>query len=232
MSKLGCYGLILGLLCVVTPAAQAFGGRWHGSSYYGSASYYYPAYYPVYYAPSVRYSYHVPNVTYYVPTYQAVAAVPAATCAVPVQFVAPPVGTFATPFPAPPSGTVEPPISVPFKQPPSVKESTSQQPPDVKESTDQQPPKVKESTNKSYGSFYSGPPAGGPVTDTTMCKVGFWNLSNRPITVRVSGEVHVLQVSQSLALILPRQFDYQLDLEAPQTEIVPAGRASVDIVLR
>jgi hypothetical protein len=231
MSKLGCYGLILGLLCVLTPAAHAFGGRWHGSSYYAGASYYYPAYYPVYYAPTVRYSYYVPTVNYYVPVYQAVAAVPAATCAVPVKIVAPPVATFATPMPAPPSGTIEPPVSVPVKQPPSVKESTSQPPPEVKESTNQQPPKVKDSTNKFYGSFYSGPPA-STVTDTTLCKVGFWNLSNRAITIQVNGEVHVLQVNQSVTLILPRQFVYQLDLEAPQTEAVPPGRTSVDIVLR
>jgi hypothetical protein len=44
--------------------------------------------------------------------------------------------------------------------------------------------------------------------------------------------MHVVPANQAVTLALPRQFTWQLEQQSPQTESVPADRASFEIVLR
>jgi hypothetical protein len=88
-------------------------------------------------------------------------------------------------------------------------------------------PKVKVSS-----SFYQGTPLSNGKPTVTTCKVGFWNLTSKTVTIQVAGQSYVLAASKGMTLVLPREFVWQLDQDGPQSVTIPADRANYEIVLR
>jgi hypothetical protein len=64
------------------------------------------------------------------------------------------------------------------------------------------------------------------------CSVGFWNLTDRDLTVSVAGQDHIVLRGKTLKLQTGRQFAWRLDGHEPQNENVPMENAGVEIVLR
>jgi hypothetical protein len=191
----------------------AFTGPAHGFGYWvrGTAAYY-PSYYPAWsavsYYPAYSYS------SYYTPIYAQPVAVsyyapvwpgyPAEEAVVcpPVVSVAAPA--WAIPTAAPPSQTPEPP----------VRRSGG--------------PTVTESLNGAVGPKSVEVGAGSAGT----CRVGFWNLTGRDITLTVDGQARLLPRDRGLTLTLGRQFVWQVDQRTPQSEDIPDGHCTLEIVLR
>jgi hypothetical protein len=198
---------ILALLLVLPAVADAHGWGLFGrtSQYQTTTSYYYPTYY----APA--------TVSYYVPTPVAVAPVavapvvvaPVEVCPQPVVAVPAPVPVvtppLAQPVPAPPSRSVEPPLAV--------------------------PPRVKESS-QSFFQTYTARRADPGNSGLPMKQVGFWNTTQRSVTLRVNGDTFVLAPGRALTLNLPAQFAWQYDQGPARSESVPADRTSFEVVIR
>ena len=64
------------------------------------------------------------------------------------------------------------------------------------------------------------------------CKVGFWNLTGRDITLRVEGQPRVLAKNRAVTLDLARSFSWQVDQEQATTEQVPAEQRFHEVILR
>jgi hypothetical protein len=202
MPRFAGAGLFVALLAwQAAPAHGSGGGRVY------TASYYYPASYPVYYA---TYSYRVPvAVSYAAPAWPVSYAAPAPVVCVPVVSVpaAVPVPArplYAVPTPAPPSQPVYPSAVKPA--PPQVSE--------LRSGTDGQPPGA----------------VSVPVTDRV--RVGFWNVSGRDVLLTVDGQRRVLPRNRSITLLLGRHFVWQVDERTAQTEDVPEGNSTLELVLR
>jgi hypothetical protein len=63
------------------------------------------------------------------------------------------------------------------------------------------------------------------------CRVGFWNITGREVTIVVNGQSRSLARNQSLTLELARTFNWQMD-GRQNSESVPDGQSTFDIVLR
>src|SRR5262245_44048132 len=143
--------------------------------YYAPPVYVVPNYQPVFYpfietAPAVVFPQPAP-----ITTFPAVPAVPAL----------PPRGTIiqqATPTPAPPSITPEPPMG------PTGTTSFR--------------------VSDRFYDLYSGATRMAATSD--LCSVAFWNLSGQTMTVRVDGRDVVLAPNRSVTLDLPRNFTWQV----------------------
>ncbi len=166
---------------------------------------YYSYYYPV---PVVAYS----PVVFCVPAYTATVIAPVAAAP----------RSLAQPIPAPPSRapatprTQEPPLSAPAT--PGISESR----------------KVPGATEElSYFNAYAlaVTDAGSLIAD--RCRVSFWNLTDRPLTVKVADQSYVVQRnSQSMPMELSRQFVWRVDGREPQQERLPEGESGLVIVIR
>ena len=108
--------------------------------------------------------------------------------------------------PAPPSMTPVPPATTPTAPPAT---------------TPKGPPKVTESQ-----SFYAGPV---PAQDKS---VGFWNRSDRDITLTVENAKYWLPRDGNLRFRLASGFHWQVDDRAAEQELIPATAPGVEIVIR
>ncbi|GIW79995.1 MAG: hypothetical protein KatS3mg105_1802 [Gemmatales bacterium] len=159
-------------------------------------------YYPVFYP--VWESYSVP-----IPMY----VVPAAPACVPSQ----PAANFAAPRPAGPSTG------------PMPRQATSEPPLRPQ-------PIVTEKPNTSaagpgfYDVYASGQPAGRHVEEKHG--VGFWNLSQRDLTLKVAGQTYSLRRGESLRLQLADEFTWQVDQREAQVQRIAPGESSLEIVIR
>ena len=124
----------------------------------------------------------------------------------PVYLAAPAYCPVSSPAPA---------YAVPFPAPPS---SQSAEPPLGSTS---KPPTISESRT---GSKYP------PMDD--RCRIGFWNISGRDVTLKVNGQSRLLPSNRAVTLDLGRDFVWQVDSREPQRQQVPAGQASHEIILR
>jgi hypothetical protein len=140
--------------------------------------------------------------------------VPPASVSGPAPARVPAVGTFATPTPAPPSGTRETP-------------SDTQKPPKPPTSDGNSP-----GTESRYYDTYSVVPREPVTRKQDECSVGFWNLSGRDLVLKVNGQDRVLPRGKNLVLDLNRQFDWQLEGRAYQTAEVPSNESALEIVIR
>lgn len=109
----------------------------------------------------------------------------------------------ARPNPAPASTTAEPPIANPLRKAPTITES------------------------RSLGGSYAGV---GPVLP--RCKVGFWNLTGKDMTIRVDGKDHTLPKDRSFTLELDRQFTWQSAGKEPTAERVPEDQNAYEVIIR
>jgi hypothetical protein len=106
---------------------------------------------------------------------------------------------------------------MPYAAPKSAPPSQTGEPP-----TDATKPKVTES--RSHGVKYA-------AAKDNRCRVGFWNITGRDVTILVEGQSRSLARNQSLTLELARTFQWQLD-GRQQAERIPDGQGTYEIVLR
>ncbi len=183
--------------------AHGFGRwAWTTSSY---------SYYPTYYSPSHYYpAYYTP--VYTSPIVTASVSYPAPVwvyAAVPVvcsPAVTTPAPAYATPTAAPPSQTVEPPTARPA------------------------PPAGGPTVTESNASAAAKPASPGGAAGS--CRVGFWNLTGRDVTLTVDGQARQLPRNQSITLTLGRQFVWQVDRRTAQSENIPDANCTLEIVMR
>jgi hypothetical protein len=113
---------------------------------------------------------------------------------------------YAQPTPAPASQGREPPLNK-KGPPPKVDESRSFAPPDDKATT--------------------------AVEDSrATCRVGFWNVSGRDISLTVNGRTQQIRRDASVTLLVNRDFTWQIDGQAPQKEQVPSDGGNYEVVIR
>lgn len=112
------------------------------------------------------------------------------------------------------------PYAVPRAAPPSPRESS--EPPTS--SSKKQAPTINEMRSNSGTSKYP------PVDD--RCRVGFWNVSGRDVTIKVNGESRQLPRNRAVTLELPRDFVWQLEDREARREQVPNGQTTFEIILR
>jgi hypothetical protein len=108
---------------------------------------------------------------------------------------------YAVPRSAPPSQTGEPPL-----------ESGSGK------------PTVTES--RSHGAKYASAKA-----KDDRCRVGFWNITGKDVTIVVDGKSRSLARNQAVTMELARTFTWQID-GRQRDERVPDGQTTLDIILR
>src|SRR5207245_1651883 len=125
------------------------------------------------------------------------------------------LGPLAQPVPAPPSRqptlprTQEPPLSTPAA--PSVRES-------------RKVPGISEAHSYFNAYALAATDVAKPAAD--RCRVSFWNLTERSLTLKVAGQTYVVQRnSQSQPLEVERQFAWRVDEREPQQERVPEGES-------
>jgi hypothetical protein len=154
-------------------------------------------------------AYYYPAYYYYPALVAAPVAYPAPVYAAPAAAVCPVPAVhvapaFAQPTPAPPSPGLVPQTAEPPLQ--------------------KAPPKVTESHSTSGKAAL---PADG-----VCCRVGFWNVSGRDVTLTVNGEARLLASNQALTLQLGRQFTWRIGGGSPHAEQMPADKAALEIVIR
>jgi hypothetical protein len=115
------------------------------------------------------------------------------------------------------------PYAVPTAAPPSTSPLPQTQEPPVKQDA-RHAPKVTESHSLS-GTAGAASPSG-------RCRVGFWNVSGRDLTLIIDGRSRRLAQNQNLTLQLGRQFTWQVDQRSPQQADIPAGKRTLEIIIR
>lgn len=118
----------------------------------------------------------------------------------------------ARPTPAPPSAPAAPPAKA--KMPPAATTAP----------TERRAPVISESR------FNGRSPA--PAAEGDRCRVGFWNLSGRDVTVTIDGTPRPLPKDRAITVDVGRAFRWQVDGQAAQSERVPDAQASHEIVIR
>ncbi len=121
------------------------------------------------------------------------------------------------PIPAPPRQTSEPPLNQP---PPPVPA------PPMKATGPLQSPIII--TTRSVGAFTSG---STPIPKD-RCRVGFWNLSGRDVTLTIDNRAMTLAKDRALTIDLDRQFAWQADQQPQHVERIPEGQTTHEIVIR
>ncbi|MCI0380057.1 MAG: hypothetical protein L0215_20940 [Gemmataceae bacterium] len=175
------------------------------------------------------YSYYPARAYYVLPAYcPAVIPVAAQTVVMP----------YAQPQPAPPSGltqkqtpkqeTKEPPIAqnkVPKVAPKKdVPKQESMEP--VLAAPLAKPPTVTESRSAAVTQ------AGHKTGKGTRCKVGFWNLTGRDISLKVDGKAQTLAKDRAVTIELERSFVWQVEQNEPTGERVPEDQAFYEVIIR
>jgi hypothetical protein len=86
-----------------------------------------------------------------------------------------------------------------------------------------QGPTIIESRSKSGG--YAS-------ANKERCKVGFWNLTGRDVTLKIDGQQQVLPKNRAVTLDLERAFAWQIDQGETVTERVPEEQPFHEVILR
>jgi hypothetical protein len=217
------WAVLLLFVCPVT----AYGWGWHGRTAVRTA-YYYPV--PVFAAPV-----YVPTVAVPAPVY----APPAAAAPAPLYApaVVPPE---ACPVGGPPAGVIAVPGGPPPQQPagagpqavsPGATAPASPAPPSTGPITSESSRKAADNTGSPYYDTYT--PARSPDRPAgERCRVSFWNLAGRPLTVKVDGRSVVLEANRKTTLDLGHHFVWRVDDRDPHAVNVPADESGLEIVVR
>jgi Aspartyl protease len=75
----------------------------------------------------------------------------------------------------------------------------------------------------------SSPRPAPPVND--RCRVGFWNLTGREVTLTVGDRTVTLAKHREISLDLERQFSWRIDGRPARLERVPNGEATLEITI-
>ena len=73
--------------------------------------------------------------------------------------------------------------------------------------------------------------SGAPLTKD-RCRVGFWNLTGRDVTLTVDGKSWTLPRDRATTLELDRQFSWQTEHQSQRNGIVPEGQSTFEVVIR
>ena len=151
------------------------------------------------------------------------AAIPATYLAIPYYYC-PPTPTvipvpdarpgYANPVPAPPSTTGEPPLQKGVMPP-------------AKTLNDPRMPVIVTSHAQS-GALSA---AASPIPKD-RCRVGFWNLSGRDVTLVIDGKAMSLAKDRAVTLDLERQFAWQVSGRSQHVERVGEGQETHEVVIR
>lgn len=193
------------LLLGTTSSAQAWWGWGWGWRSWGWHRYY-PSYY---YAPAYAYSY--PQYAY--PSY---ASYPApAACSTPMPLAAAPQAqpVMQKAFDTAPGGPAPGGPGGQSKEPPTMGGDLLKKAPTIIES-------------RSLGGSY----AQGSTKE--RCKVGFWNLTGRDVTLKVDGQLRMLAKDRAVTLELDRAFVWQIDQRDSVSERVPEEQPFHEVILR
>jgi hypothetical protein len=112
---------------------------------------------------------------------------------------------YARPTPAPPSQSVEPPLHRSGKM-----------------SSDLQAPVIG-------GNFATNPM---PSSSKDRCRVGFWNLTGRDVTLTIDGKSLTLARDRATTLELGCRFTWQADKRSERAVSVPPGQSTYEVVIR
>jgi hypothetical protein len=158
----------------------------------------------------------VANYYYPAPAYSAPAV--AMPTAVSVPYEPPLVGAFPEAACPPAAGTIAGPLyAEPTPAPPSTVPSMPQR----------AKPGVSESHSSTSTAHYQG------FQDTSSrADVGFWNLTNQELTLKVDGKSWLLNAGQSVRLSLARRFAWQVNDRDPQIERLADQTPSMEIIVR
>jgi hypothetical protein len=142
---------------------------------------------------------------YSVPVYAGWSFAYPATYVYPAPLMMRPTVPLAVPTPAPPSKAVMPPAGKALHMSPA--------------------------TGPSVTEARSG--TGAPLAlAKDRCRVGFWNLSGRDVTIVVEGETRVLLRDRALTLELTRDFTWHIDQQADRSEHVGEDKSTYELVIR
>jgi len=119
--------------------------------------------------------------------------------------------SYAIPTPAPPSTTGEPPLQIG----------------PAKAVNDPRLPEIVTSHALGGGQL----PGAAPLPKN-RCRVGFWNLSGRDVTLVIDGKARQLSKNQAVTLDLDRQFAWQIQGRTQRVERVPEGLAAHEVLVR
>lgn len=147
-----------------------------------------------------------PAVSYYYAVPYPMWCPPAVPMVVPVPDAAP---RWANPVAAPPSQSPEPPLQKPMKL-----------------TGDPRMPVI--TASHALGGNYV--PGKAPAGD--RCRVGFWNLTGRDVTIHVEGKAVTVAKDKAVTVELDRQFTWQIAGQTQHIERVPDGQASHDVIMR
>ena len=65
-----------------------------------------------------------------------------------------------------------------------------------------------------------------------LCRVGFWNLTGRDVTLVVDGRSHILAKDRAVTLDLRHRFTWRIDTSAEKTEQVGDDQTTHEVVVR
>jgi hypothetical protein len=66
----------------------------------------------------------------------------------------------------------------------------------------------------------------------SACRVGFWNLAGRDVTLVVDGQARVVPRDRTVTLDLAREFVWRVDQQPAQNERIADDKSTHDIVIR
>jgi hypothetical protein len=119
-------------------------------------------------------------------------------------------------------------IPVPDARPTAAPPSSTGEPPLLKKtSNDPRAPVIV--TSHAIGSNFV--PGKAPLAKG-FCRVGFWNLSGREVTLVIDGKVRTLAKDRSVTLDLDREFSWQIEGRLQHVERVAEGQATLELVIR
>jgi hypothetical protein len=156
-------------------------------------------------------SYSVIPATYLVVPYYYCPPTPATPTVIPVPDARP---GYANPVPAPPSSTGEPPLQKGIMPP-------------AKTSNEARMPVIV--TSHAQSGLLS---AGATPIPKDRCRVGFWNLSGRDVTLVIGGQTISLAKDRAVTMDLERQFAWQVEGRPQHVERVGEGQATHEVVIR
>jgi hypothetical protein len=74
--------------------------------------------------------------------------------------------------------------------------------------------------------------ANKPLPASAICRVGFWNLTGRDVSVTIEGKVVSIQKNRTLTLDLPSQFTWQVEGRPQHVERLADGKANHEVVIQ
>jgi hypothetical protein len=118
------------------------------------------------------------------------------------------------------------PLAIPIAAPPSA---PTGEPPLLKKV--EMPPADPGKPGPAVIEARSGSPAIAGLP-TNRCRVGFWNLSGKDVTLVVDGMARLVTRDRAVTLQLPRDFVWRIDQQPAQTVRVADDKTAHEIVIR